>query len=159
MQIVAIIVKDASGMTISDRGTFTAQDSRVQVSPGLARVMQMFAHARVPPTVCAYVDGHLMRLMHLEGDMFLVAGAEPADSRGHRAFWRDFVRLVQSPGREQRRQFGRYMHTLAAASIVGAVAYCYASPYGSAVNLVNEANLLLAALVSLYAGLVAMNGE
>jgi len=121
--------------------------------------MQMLAHARVPPTVCASVDGRLMRLMHLEGDMFLVVGAEPADARGHRAFWRDCVRLVRSPGLEQRRQFGRYMHMLAAASVVGAVVYCYANPHGSAVDLVNEASLLLAALVSLYAGLVAMHGE
>jgi hypothetical protein len=159
MQIVAVIVKDASGMTISDRGTYTARDSRVQVSPGLARAMQLLAHARVAPTVYASVDGRLMRLMHLDGDMFLVAGAESADAREHRGFWRDCVRLVRSPGREQRRQFGRCLHTLAAASVVGAVLYCYANPHGSAVDFVNEASLLLAALVSLFSGLVAMNGE
>jgi hypothetical protein len=158
MQIVEIIVEDASGMTISDRGTFIAEDGRVLVSARLAHALQLVLDEGLQPMVAASINGHFMLLERADDGTFRVSNDFVAKSRPA-GLWCRLVMMVKSPALAQRQQFGRFMHMLTVASLVGAVAFWHWTSNWSAANVLNEINLLLAAAISFYTGMVAVNGD
>ncbi|MFC0403179.1 hypothetical protein [Paraburkholderia rhizosphaerae] len=158
MQIVDVSVEFASGATISDRGTLLTGNSFVQVSGQLVKALRLMSDAGPPPKVTARINGRTM-LLEPGGDGLFRIGSESVIAGQSTSFWWKLVTLVNSPSREQRQQFARFMHTLSAASLIGAIGLWHSTSNWSAVNVLNEVDLCLAFVITFYAGMVSMNGE
>ena len=61
--------------------------------------------------------------------------------------------------KDQRQQFGRFAHTLSAASIVGAVGYWHSTQVWTVAAAANVALLLVLFVLLFSAGMDSMNGE
>jgi hypothetical protein len=73
--------------------------------------------------------------------------------------FRRFLHPIALPTKDQRQQNGRFMQTLSAASIVGAVGYAHSAVRWDLPTLLNTASLALLGVVLWYAGLLAMKGD
>jgi hypothetical protein len=158
MQIVDVLVEFTSGVTISDRGTFLVGSARVQVSAQMADVLRLLSDAGLPPKVTARINGEVMPLEPDGIGMFRIAKTGVGGDRPIR-FWWVLATLVKFPTRDQRQQFGRFMHTLSAAALIGAIGLWHSTSNWTATSIQNEINLFLAFVVTFYAGMVSMNGE
>ncbi|WP_246530345.1 hypothetical protein [Paraburkholderia podalyriae] len=69
------------------------------------------------------------------------------------------LRAVLYPSKDQRHQNGRYMHTLSAASIGGAVGYVHAAAALDMPTILGAVGLGALGILLWYGGLVAMKGD
>lgn len=157
MEIVEITAEYPSGMTITDRATLISDLRQVCVSERLGVILREFAVTEAPPKMTARISGR-STILELRTDGSFNVSFEVVDEElvGR---WSRLVALVKSPTREQRQQFGRFMHTLSAASLIGAIGFWHSTTVWTASNVLSEVNLILAFVLTFYRGMVSMNGE
>ena len=158
MEIVDVSVEYPSGLTITDRATFVADLDQVCISERLAFVMQRLSETEPPPKVFARsIDCSLQLDARIDGTFQVVS--KLFDSPDRNGLWPRLVDLVKSPTKDQRQQFGRFMHTLAAAALIGAIGFWHSTSNWSVPNVLSEINLIVAFVITFYVGMVSMNGE
>jgi hypothetical protein len=158
MEIVDISIEYSSGMVITDRATLIVDLDQVCISERLAFVMQHLSQSESPPKVSARGTDYSLQLEARVDGTFHVASklAERPDRNG---LWAKLVEMVKSPTRDQRQQFGRFMHTLSAAAVIGAIGFWHSTSIWSVSNILSEVNLVLAVVITFNIGMVSMNGE
>lgn len=159
MELVDIVVEYPSGITISDRATFVADLNQVCVTERLASVVREFAVTEAPPSVTAKALGRSMKLELRVDGAFHVAEVLVDTTDAVQGLWARLIALVKSPTKEQRQQFGRFMHTMSAAALIGAIGLWHSTSNWTAANVLSEVNLVLAFVLTFYTGMVSMNGE
>lgn len=158
MEIVDIFVEYPSGLSITDRATFIADRDQVCISGRLAFVIQHISQTESPPRVSARGPDYSLQLEAWVDGTFHVA-SKLADRPDTNGLWARLVEMVKSPTRDQRQQFGRFMHTLSAAALIGAISFWHTTSSWSVFNILSEVNLVLAFVLTLVVGMVSMNGE
>ncbi|ADG20976.1 hypothetical protein [Paraburkholderia atlantica] len=158
MEIVDIVVEYPSGLSITDRATFIADLDQVCISERLAFVIQHLSQTEPPPKVSARGPDCSLQLEASVDGTFHVA-SKLADRLDKIGLWAELVDMVRSPTRDQRQQFGRFMHTLSAAAVIGAISFWHTTSSWSVSNILSEVNLVLAVVITFNIGMVSMNGE
>lgn len=158
MEAIDIFVEFASGITITDRAMFVQDLREVCVSQRLAAVIREFSLTEAPPRITATIRGHTVSIDQSASGGFFAPPATP-ESLPDRAWWLKALRAFVPQTTEQRQQFGRLMHTLSAASLIGAIGFWHSTSAWTVSNVLSEANLVLAFVITYYEGMVSMKGE
>jgi hypothetical protein len=160
MEIIEVFVEYPSGITISDRATLITGLDQVSVSDRLASVMREFSVSEAPPVISGRAAGRSLILeANADGTLHVTATTVDLGESELGGLWSRLVALVKSPTKEQRQQFGRFMHTLSAASLIGTIGFWHSTSNWTAINILSEVNLMLAFVLTFYVGMVSMNGE
>lgn len=109
-----------------------------------------------PPLITALIEGEVRVLTWKGEDTLAVAAMEMVDR------WkvlRQVGQVVRQPSRDQRQQFGRFLHTLSTAAFIGAIGLWHATTVWTWPNILNEADLVLAFVLSFVIGMISMDGE
>lgn len=159
MEILDIRVAFASGMTITDRATFIPELAEVCPSERLASVLREFALTEAPPQISATIRGHSVELESGVGGNLIVPQDALDLSPVPSAWWLRILKAFVPQTKDQRQQFGRLMHTLSAASLIGAIGFWHSTSSWTAGNILSEVNLFLAFVITYYEGMVSMKGE
>jgi hypothetical protein len=158
MEIIEIRLEYASGMTVTDRATFVPDLAEICTSERLASLVREFSVTEAPAKVSATIRGQLIELDQRVGGNFSVPkGALESPPEPGR--WLRGLQAFVPQTKDQRQQFGRLMHTLAAASLIGAIGFWHSTSSWTASNILSEVNLVLAFLITYYEGMVSMKGE
>ncbi|AOJ10059.1 hypothetical protein [Burkholderia mayonis] len=157
MQFVDICIEFPSGILIADCGTYDAELSMVYVSSRVRALLAAMQESESPPEITASWDGYEAELIHSAGDRFAVVSVVPPDSSLQSRLGARLVRASWS--RDQRQQFGRYLHTLSAAALAGAVGLWHSTSSWELAEVFNVAILVLFSMVSFLAGMDSMNGD
>ena len=152
METVDIFVEYPSGFTVSDRATYIRGIEEICVSERFELVMRKLAESEAPPTVTARIDGELVPLVQrVDGRFIAEPVAKAPDSCAAAG------RLGKAGTKDQRQQFGRYVHTLSAASIAGAVGYWHSTQAWTIPAVFNLAALVGVGVVLFFVGMASMN--
>jgi hypothetical protein len=157
MEIVDVFVEYPSGMSISDSASYARGFNQVCISERLAAVLREFSVTEAPPEVTATIEGVPVVLHQRTDECFSVEFSTDEQPKQRPGF---LLRLIGHEWTEdQRQQFGRYAHTLSAASIVGAVGYWHSTQVWAATTVFNIAMLVVFFVILFLAGMDSMNGE
>ncbi|MEZ0606261.1 hypothetical protein ACAX43_29660 [Paraburkholderia sp. IW21] len=157
MEIVDIFVEYPSGMSIADRATFIQQLETVAPSERLAAILRELAASEAPPAVTAMIGGVSVHLDARVDGTFSVS-RESASAKKSRSRFRLF-NFGHSWSKDQRQQFGRFAHTLSAASAAGAVGYGHSITVWTLAAVFNVSALVVLFVVLFLRGMDSMNGE
>ncbi|CAE6870172.1 hypothetical protein R69746_08358 [Paraburkholderia aspalathi] len=157
MEIVDIFVEYPSGMSIADRATLIQQLETVAPSERLAAILRELAASEAPPAVTAMIGDVSVRLDARVDGTFSVS-RESASSKKSRSGFRLF-NLGHSWSKDQRQQFGRFAHTLSAASAAGAIGYGHSTTVWTLAAVFNVSALVVLFVVLFLIGMDSMNGE
>jgi hypothetical protein len=157
MEIVDIFVEYPSGMSIADRATLIQQLETVAPSERLAAILRELAASEAPPAVTAMIGGVSVRLDARVDGTFSVS-RDSASSKKSRSGYRLF-NLGRSWSKDQRQQFGRFAHTLSAASAAGAIGYGHSITVWTLAAVFNVSALVVLFVVLFLRGMDSMNGE
>jgi hypothetical protein len=158
MRLIEIAFDFPSGMSISDTATID-DTSTVYVSERLLQVLRVMDLTEAPPAVTVMLDGQCVEVSQ-RGESFEVCCditaqlSEPPPAIGAR-----LLAPFLEPTKDQRQQFGRFLHTISAASLVGAVGFWHSTSVWTTSAVLNELGLAVAFVVTLYRGMVSMKGE
>jgi hypothetical protein len=158
MEILDIRVEYASGMTITDRANLIPELAEVCASERLTSLIREFAVTEAPPRISATIRGRSVELEQGVGGNFMVPKGA-LESLPQPAWWLRILQAFVPQTRDQRQQFGRLMHTLSAASLIGAIGFWHSTSTWTTGNILSEANLVLAFVITYYEGMVSMKGE
>jgi len=157
MEIINIVVEYPSGMVITDRATFIRDLGSVAPSERLASILRELAVSEAPPSVTAIIDAVCVRLDARVDGSFAVTRAKARLDTPRAGLFR--LDLGHSWSKDQRQQFGRFAHTLSAASVAGAVGYWHSADVWTLSVVWNVAALVLISVVLFLVGIDSMNGE
>jgi hypothetical protein len=130
------------------------------VSERLASVVREFSVSEAPPVISGRAAGRSLILeAHTDGSMHVTATTVDLGEFEPGSLWSRLVALVKSPTKDQRQQFGRFMHTLSAASLIGTIGFWHSTSDWTPTNILSEVNLMVAFVLTFYTGMVSMNGE
>jgi hypothetical protein len=106
------------------------------------------------PVFSVEYNGHVLPVVVSETGGYLVH--IPAESG---SAVRRLLHSIAFPSKDQRQQNGRFLHTLAAASIGGAVGYAHSAASWDLQTIVGTASLAGLGVLLWYAGFEAMKGD
>ncbi len=157
MEIVEIFVEYPSGMSITDRASFSRDANQIFPSERLQAVLREFSITEAPPAVSAVIDGVTVQLdSRTDGSFSLGETLEPPNQKG--AFAR-LLLLFSEPTKDQRQQFGRFCHTIAAAAFLGAVGVWHSTEIWTVESVKLEASLILGFVITFVRGMHSFRGE
>lgn len=157
MEIIDILVEYASGMTIADRAALLPDSGEVCLSERLAVLLREFSMTEAPPRVSATIRGRTVTLdQGVDGNFIVPKGG--LESAPVPVWWLRVLQALTPKAKDQWQQFGRFMHTLSAASLIGAIGFWHSTSSWTASNILSEVNLLLAFVITYYEGMVSMKG-
>jgi hypothetical protein len=157
MEIVEIFVEYPSGMTITDRASFSRDADQVYPSERLQALLREFSITEAPPAVSAVIDAVTVQLDSRTDGSFSV-GEAMRSSRPGSAFAR-LLLLFSQPTKDQRQQFGRFCHTIAAAAFLGAVGVWHSTQIWTVESVKLEASLILGFVITFVRGMHSFRGE
>lgn len=157
MQIVDICVEYPSGISIDDRATFIHPLDNVVPPERLASILREFAMSEAPPAVTATIDGASVRLDARVDGTFSVSRESVPPKKPASVFRR--LNPGHSWSKDQRQQFGRFAHTLSAASAVGAIGYGHSTTVWTLAAAFNVSVLVVLFVLLFLLGMDSMNGE
>ena len=157
MEIVEVLIEFPSGMVVSDRATYFPEVGQVQPSERLSLLLQQLAESEAPPTVTILLAGAEVRAdLRIDGNFGL--RSNEVENAGHRPtalqrlFGHDWTK-------DQRQQFGRLCHSFTVVSLVGAAGILHSTKTWSAGELLTEAVLIFAVVITFLLGMNSMNGD
>jgi len=158
MEIVEIFVEYPSGMTITDRASYSRDADQVYPSERLQAVLREFSITEAPPAVSAVINDVNVQLdSRIDGSFsvsmpIVVPDHEVTEDRRP-------VRLGKAWSKDQRQQFGRFCHALTVASLAGFVGYWHSTSSWTTAAILNEAALAAIIVLTFIVGMDSMNGE
>jgi hypothetical protein len=156
VRAVNVTVKFPSGMTVTEAASYAVTQQCVFVSARLTAILREFNATEAPPMISAVIDGEFCLLEHRANDTL---GVMAVDTNDRFRLRRQLVQVVRRPSRDQRQQFGRFLHTLSTAAFIGAIGLWHATTEWTWANVLNEADLVLAFVLSFVIGMISMDGE
>jgi hypothetical protein len=160
VEIIEVFVEYPSGITISDRATLMPALDQVNISGRLASVIREFSITEAAPVISGRAAGRSLTLeANADGTLHVVATTGDVSMSESGDFPSRLLALIRSPTKDQRQQFGRFLHTLSAASLIGSIGFWHSTANWTASNILSEVNLMLAFVLTFYTGMVSMNGE
>jgi len=105
--------------------------------------------------VVAHDNGYKYPLVHVVGGQYRL----DAGSRQREGFWNLAWRAITAPHKDQRQQYGRFMHTLSAAAMIGFVGYVKSIPVWSLYAAWEAFCLILCGVVLFVVGAVLAKGD
>lgn len=157
MEIIEIFIEYPSGMSIADRASYMSEAGQVFPSERLQACLREFSVTEAPPAVSAVIDGETVRLDSRTDGSFSVGDTLPESQAAG-----IFARLLQPftvPTEDQRQQFGRFCHTIAAAAFLGAVGVWHSTQQWTLESVRLEVSLVLSFVVTFVRGMHSMRGE
>lgn len=159
MEIIDIFVECPAGLNLSFRGAFDADAREVSVSDHVASIVRASCTPGEDAAVTAVIEGQWRSLALMTHNRFLVAQAEPCIEPVRPKFWGAVADLVVAPTIDQRQQFGRFCHTIAAAALIGGVATLYGTTGWTVPAILKVGQFTVAFVLTFTAGMVAVKGE
>jgi len=157
MEIIEVLIEYASGMTLTDRATYSDELDQVYLSERLRAVISEFGMTEAPPAVSATIGGVSVQLeARVDGSYSVVEGRVALRNSG---FMWTLIQPFAEPTKDQRHQFGRFCHTLAAAAFLGAVGLWHATTEWTPAIVQQEAGLIVSFVITFIRGMVSMKGE
>ncbi|CAG9208047.1 conserved hypothetical protein [Paraburkholderia tropica] len=155
MEIVSIVVEYAGGLKISEGASFDPATDVVYLSDRLQQLLRDCDTTESPPRILVVASGvkyHLLQQPdgYRRGE---VVGTEALQSV------LPFGNFGHAWNRDQRHQFGRFAHTLSAASIAGAIGYWHATTVWTYTAAANVVMLVFLFVILFLRGMDSMNGE
>jgi hypothetical protein len=155
MEIVTVVVQYAGGLKISEGASFDPASGIVRTSERLVQLIRECDVTESPPRLTVLAGNSSYALIR-EGTQFKRGEAiAPAAART----LIPFSSFGHAWNKEQRQQFGRFVHTLSAASIVGAVGYWHSTTEWTLTAVLSEAVLVFLFVITFLTGMDSMNGE
>jgi hypothetical protein len=154
MKLATVKVEYTCGLTLTDRVTLDVTTGELQLPPRLLEVMTTVGKTECSPAFSLEYLGYVLPVKNGTNGRFDVS-LPPAPPSG----FRRALHSISYPTRDQRQQNGRLLHTLAAASIVGAVGYAHAAVQWDWVAVFNTATLAGIGVILWYQGFSAMKGD
>ncbi|CAE6963324.1 hypothetical protein [Paraburkholderia domus] len=159
MEIIDIFVECPSGLNLSFRGAFNPDTQAVSVSDHLASIVRASCTPGEDAVISAVIDGQWRSLALTGHSKLSVAPGESGPEPVRGDFWRRVVEWVIAPTIDQRQQFGRFCHTIAAAALIGGVASWYGTTGWTVSTVLKLGQFALAFVLTFTAGMVAIKGE
>jgi len=157
MEIVEIRIEFPSGITFTDRASYSADAGQVYPSERLRSVLREFSASEAPPVASAVIDGATVLLDSTTDGSF--ARAETKGDGSKRSLMAIFLQPFLTPTKDQRQQIGRFLHTLAAAACLGAVGVWHSTSVWTLADIKLEASLIGAFVLTFVQGMIAIKGE
>jgi hypothetical protein len=158
MQIISIEVVFASGLKISDNATID-DSQQLHVSDRLVQLLLELDRTEAPPVITVTMDGQSVSVFQRAGQFVLSGEIPEVLPEATQSMCARFLAPFLVPTKDQRQQFGRFLHTLSAASLAGAVGFWHSTTTWTASTVLNELGLAIAFVVTFYRGMVSMKGE
>ncbi|MFM0756096.1 hypothetical protein [Paraburkholderia strydomiana] len=157
MEIIDIHIEYPSGMSITDRATYLADAGHVYPSERLHAVLREFSISEAPPVVSAVIGGVNMQLDSRTDGSFAI-GDPDCDGRNE-SFFSIVLQPLSTPTKDQRQQFGRFCHTLAAAAFLGAIGVWHSTQVWTFADVKLEASLVAGFVLTFVQGMISIKGE
>ncbi|WP_454875580.1 hypothetical protein [Paraburkholderia xenovorans] len=157
MEIVEIVVEYPSGMTISDRASYLRDAGQVYPSERLQAVIREFSISEAPPAVSVVIDGATVQLDSKIDGTFAVGN--PVVGEQEDSLISLLLQPLLNPTKDQRQQFGRFCHTLAAAAFLGAVGVWHSTQVWTLSEVKLEASLVAGFVLTFIQGMISIKGE
>ena len=156
MKPIDVTVRFPSGMTVTEAASYAVEVRWVYVSSRLSAVLREFSVTEAPPVITGLIDGQTCSLEERPDGVLVVR--EIVDP-GRLKTFRQLDQLMRAPTKDQRQQFGRFLHTLSSAAFIGAIGLWHVTTQWTWANLLNEADLVLGFVLSFVIGMISMDGE
>lgn len=153
MKLAKVKIEYTCGTTIVERVMLDATTGEVHLPPRLDALMVQMDKVDCSPAFSLQYQGYVLPVSVLDG-VFRVRVPETPARMGQR-----MLHAVAFPSKDQRQQNGRFLHTLAAASVGGAVGYAHSTPMWSAESAVGTAVLAVGGVVLWAMGFLCMKGD
>jgi hypothetical protein len=154
MKLATVKVEYTCGLTLTDRVALDDTTGEMLLPPRLVAVMAKMEESECSPAFSVRHEGYTLPVRGGPN------GTYKAQMPANAPFgFRRFLHPIALPMKDQRQQNGRFMQTLSAASIVGAVGYAHSAVRWDIPTLLNTASLALLGVLLWYAGLLAMKGD
>ncbi|MEM5314160.1 hypothetical protein [Paraburkholderia sp. JHI869] len=157
MQIIKIEIEFPGGPAIADSAAWNEDTGEMWVSERLKQIVRELEVTEAPPEVTATCRGQTVSLKSMKDGNFILAQGEVIHSSPTVAG--QIRHLFRNPTKDQRQQFGRFLHTLSAGSVIGAVGFWHSTTQWTFQNAFAEANLCFAGVILFYIGILCMDGE
>jgi hypothetical protein len=157
MEIIEIFIEYPSGMTIRDRASYLRDVEQVYPSERLQAVLREFSISEAPPSASALIDGADVRLDSRTDGSFSVG--ETLQQVRPEGLIGPLLQAFIDPTKDQRQQFGRFCHTIAAAAFLGAVGVWHSTQDWTVESVKLEASLVLGFVVTFIRGMHSFRGE
>jgi hypothetical protein len=154
MKLVRVKVEYSCGLTIVERATLEIGSGQVHLPPRLVGLMGKMEETEVFSVVSVEYDGHVLPVSVSQPGAFVVNIPSISASAVQR-----LLHAIAYPSKDQRQQNGRFLHTLAAAAIGGAVATLHTASISDWPSLVTVALLGMGGVLLWFVGFRCMNGE
>lgn len=157
MELIDLSVEYPSGMTITDSASYLREMQQVFASERLQTILVDLTVSEAPPVVTALIDGATVRLDQRTDGSFSVG--ETLSATTSQGIGYLFLQPFLDPTKDQRQQFGRFCHTLAAAAFLGAVGVWHSMQVWTFVEVKLEASLVLSFVITFFQGMRSTKGE
>ncbi|MDR5832449.1 hypothetical protein P9250_31875 [Caballeronia sp. LP006] len=154
MKLAKVKIEYSSGTTIVDRVTLDPATGQVHLAPRVLGLLGKMEESECSPSFSLEYKGDVLPV-NTAGDGGYLVSIPPEPGPG----FRRLLHAVATPSRDQRHQNGRYLHTLSAASIGGAVGYAHSTSSWDPLTIAGTSALAALGVVLWYAGHYVMKGE
>jgi hypothetical protein len=154
VKLATVKVEYTCGQTLTDRVTLDAKTGEILLPPRLIGVMAKMADSECLPAFSLQYGGYVLPVEAGAKSSYKVQLPVIAPFG-----FRRLLHPIAQPTKDQRQQNGRFLQTLSAAAIVGAIGYVHAAGQWDLSTLLNTASLSVLGVILWYAGLLAMKGD
>ncbi|KMZ13829.1 hypothetical protein BHUM_02019 [Candidatus Burkholderia humilis] len=154
MKLARVKVEYTCGLMLTDRVSLDVTSGIVSIPPRLTQLMDLMDQTECLPAFSLDYEGYALPVSLQTDGVFVVS--VPRDPRPG---LRSRLYAIANPSKDQRQQNGRYLHTLSAASIGGAVGYAHSSAIWDWQTAFGTAALVVLGVVLWHAGFLHMKGK
>jgi hypothetical protein len=154
MKLATVKVEYTCGLTLTERVTLNVPTGAIELPPRLAALMDKMAETEATPAFTLEYMGYVLPVDVTEDGSYRVLLPDAAPAGFRRIF-----HSIAYPTKDQRQQNGRFLQTLSAASMVGAVGYAHAAARWDMPTVLNTATLACVGVILWYQGYLAMKGD
>jgi hypothetical protein len=158
MLVIEIEIEYAGGIIVVDKATWNEETGDLHVSERLKQIVRTLDSTEARPSITATCYGQAIDIEPASDGDFRIAPGQVV-TRPPKGVIALFRQTVRQPSKEQRQQVGRYLHTLSAASAIGAIGFWHSTNNWNWQNALSEANLWIAAVIIFCMGIICMNGD
>jgi hypothetical protein len=154
MKLAKVKVEYTGGTTITERVTLDPETGQVHLPPRLQKLLAAMDETECSPAFGLEYDGFVLPVtVQADGTHKVTVPDIPAPGVG------EVLKNMTRPTKDQRQQNARYMHTLSAASIGGAVGYAHAAGTLDLQSVAGTLGLAAVGVLLWYAGVANMKGD
>ncbi|MGT2509641.1 hypothetical protein [Cupriavidus basilensis] len=154
-QLAKVILKTTSGDEFTCSVHYERSSGIVRL-PGRLHDLVEAAEDADERHVLVLLEGGFQYPLAREGETEYRVERSSAVRRG---FWQEVKMSIAAPTKDQRLQYGRFVHTLSATAIIGMAGFLAGKPGWTLDSIVSVINLLVAAVVLFAVGAVLSKGE